>query len=133
MRCFQTLGWATEVVAGVEEDGHGQNTACSLFSVTVTLTEGGMAAGPGLGLGPVALVFQYLALLASQSEREGGECGKRREREAFKKGVTAIGVTAIGVTAIRVTAIGADFFLLYVMRLCSLGLSPHAPRALIAL
>ena len=64
----QAQGWATEVVAGVEEDGHGQNTACSLFSITITLTEGGLAAGPGLGLAPVALAFQYLDLLASQGE-----------------------------------------------------------------
>ena len=68
----QSLGWANEVVAGVEEDGHGQNTACSLFSITMTLTEAGLAAGQGLGLGPVALAFQYLDLLTREGEWKGG-------------------------------------------------------------
>ena len=46
-------------MAGIEEDGYGQNTACFLFSVTMTLTEAGLAAGEwGLGLEPVALAFQ---------------------------------------------------------------------------
>lgn len=52
----------------MEEDGHGQNTACSLFSITMTLTEAGLAAGQGLGLGPVGLAFQYLGLLDSKGK-----------------------------------------------------------------
>ena len=35
-----------------------QNTACFLFSITMNLTEAGLAAGPGLGLAPVSLAFQ---------------------------------------------------------------------------
>ena len=34
-----------------------------LFDVNVTLTEAGLAAGPGLGLAPAGLLFEFLAML----------------------------------------------------------------------
>ena len=34
-----------------------------LFDVNITLTEAGLAAGPGLGLGPIGLLFEFLAML----------------------------------------------------------------------
>jgi nardilysin len=63
-------GWANEVCAGVEEDGHSQNTCCYLFSITITLTEAGLEAGPGLGLAVIGLVFEYLDLLRSSGPQE---------------------------------------------------------------
>ena len=42
----------------------------------MTLTEAGLHAGPGLGLAPVALLFQYMRLLQEAGERPGG--GGRR-------------------------------------------------------
>lgn len=64
----QARGWATEVCAGIDTDGHSQNSACHLFGITLTLTEAGLKEGPGLGLAPVALAFQYMAMLAKQGE-----------------------------------------------------------------
>lgn len=63
-------GWATEVCAGVEEDGHSQNTCCHLFSITITLTEAGLAAQGGMGLAAIGLVFEYLNLLSSSGPQE---------------------------------------------------------------
>lgn len=60
----QARGWATDLVAGAEDDGYGANSCCYLFSVGVTLTRAGLDAGPGLGLAAVGLVFQYMRLLA---------------------------------------------------------------------
>ncbi len=34
-----------------------------LFDVNVTLTEAGLAAGPGLGLATAGLLFEFLAML----------------------------------------------------------------------
>ena len=53
--------------AGCDEDGGSRNTAYSLFQVQLTLTTEGRAAGPGFGLAPVGLLFEYLQLL----RREG--------------------------------------------------------------
>ncbi|GAX76258.1 hypothetical protein CEUSTIGMA_g3702.t1 [Chlamydomonas eustigma] len=70
LSALKALGWATEVVAGVEEDGHSQNTACFLFGITLTLTDAGLDAGPGMGLAAVALVFQYLHMLRKEGPQE---------------------------------------------------------------
>jgi hypothetical protein len=40
-----------------------QNTACYLFSINITLTEAGLAAGEGLGLAAIELAFQYIQML----------------------------------------------------------------------
>lgn len=61
--CQQARGWAIELCAGVDDDGYSANTAAYLFTVSIVLTEAGLAAGPGCGLAPVALLFQYLRLL----------------------------------------------------------------------
>lgn len=66
--CEQARGWATELCAGVEEDGYAANTCCYLFTVTITLTEAGLGAGPGFGLAPVGLLFQYIKLLVKTGE-----------------------------------------------------------------
>lgn len=59
----QARGWALELCAGIDDDGYSFNTAAYLFTVNIVLTEAGLAAGPGFGLAPVALLFQYLQLL----------------------------------------------------------------------
>lgn len=59
----QACGWATELCAGIDEDGYSCNSLTYLFTVTMTLTETGLHAGPGFGLAPVGLLFQYLRLL----------------------------------------------------------------------
>lgn len=61
--CLQARGWAMELCAGVDDDGYSANTAAYLFTVSIVLTEAGLQAGPGLGLAPVGLLFQYLKLL----------------------------------------------------------------------
>eukprot|EP00887_Chlorella_sp_A99_P000580 scaffold17.g580.t1 len=53
----------TDPSAGVAES----TSVCSVFSVSITLTEAGLAAAPGCGLACVRLLFEYLALL----RREG--------------------------------------------------------------
>ncbi|PNH03243.1 hypothetical protein TSOC_010710 [Tetrabaena socialis] len=59
-------GWASEVVAGVDEDGYASNSCCALFGVDVTLTEAGLGAGPGgCGLAVAALVFAHIAMLTA--------------------------------------------------------------------
>jgi nardilysin len=60
---LQARGWAMELCAGVDDDGYSANSAAYLFTVSIVLTEAGLAAGPGCGLAPVALLFQYLKLL----------------------------------------------------------------------
>lgn len=61
--CVQARGWALELCAGIDDDGYSFNTAAYLFTVNIVLTEAGLAAGPGFGLAPVGLLFQYLKLL----------------------------------------------------------------------
>jgi hypothetical protein len=63
LQLLQARGWAIELCAGVDDDGYSANTAAYLFTVSIVLTEAGLAAGPGCGLAPVALLFQYLKLL----------------------------------------------------------------------
>ena len=60
---LQERGWATQLCAGVGEGGYERNSAVFLFDVNITLTEAGLAAGPGLGLGPTSLLFEFLAML----------------------------------------------------------------------
>jgi secreted Zn-dependent insulinase-like peptidase len=62
--------WATDLCAGIDPDGHSQNTACHLFGISATLTEAGLAAGPGLGLAVVDLMFEYLAMLEATGPQE---------------------------------------------------------------
>ena len=60
---LRARNWATEVCAGVDEDGLSRNTAYTLMQVQITLTTEGMAAGPGYGLAPVGLFFEYMRML----------------------------------------------------------------------
>jgi hypothetical protein len=75
LQLLQARGWAIELCAGVDDDGYSANTAAYLFTVSIVLTEAGLSAGPGCGLAPVALLFQYLKLLtdtgAPVSQRSG--------------------------------------------------------------
>lgn len=59
----QARGWVSELCAGVDDDGYACSSATYLFTVSLTLTEAGLVAPPGLGLGPVGLLFAYLRLL----------------------------------------------------------------------
>jgi hypothetical protein len=61
----QARGWALELCAGIDDDGYSFNTAAYMFTVNIVLTETGLAAGPGFGLAPVALLFQYIKLLTT--------------------------------------------------------------------
>jgi secreted Zn-dependent insulinase-like peptidase len=72
LSALKSRGWATEVVAGIEEDGYDMNSFTYLFGVTITLTEAGLHAGPGYGLAAVALLFQYINMI-----REAGEAHHR--------------------------------------------------------
>ncbi|KAI8472962.1 MAG: Metalloenzyme, LuxS/M16 peptidase-like protein [Monoraphidium minutum] len=70
LSALKSRGWVTDLCAGVEDDGYGANSCCYLFSVAMTLTEAGLNAGPGMGLAPVGLLFQYLRLLQQAGPQE---------------------------------------------------------------
>jgi secreted Zn-dependent insulinase-like peptidase len=76
-RCWfvQARGLATEVSAGIDEDGYSQNTGLFLFAITIGLTESGLTAAPGCGLAAVQAAFQYLAMMRSAGVMCGMECG----------------------------------------------------------
>lgn len=69
---MQARGWATDVCAGVDDDGWAANSCCSLFGVDVTLTEAGLAAGRGAGLEVAGLVFAYVNMMREQGEDQVG-------------------------------------------------------------
>lgn len=71
--CVQARGWASELCAGIEEDGYSANSCCYLFTINITLTDAGLAAGPGHGLAPVKLLFAYIKLLEQTGEDDGGD------------------------------------------------------------
>jgi hypothetical protein len=54
----------------VEEGGHERSSAAWLFDVALTLTDAGLAAAPGAGLGPVGLLFEFLGLLRREGPQE---------------------------------------------------------------
>jgi len=58
--------WATDLCAGIAE----QTSAFWMFDITVTLTEQGLAAGPGCGLAAVQAVFGYLDMLRASPPRK---------------------------------------------------------------
>lgn len=58
--------WATDLCAGLAE----QTSAFWLFDITVTLTEQGLAAGPGCGLAAVQAVFGYLDMLRTSTPQK---------------------------------------------------------------
>jgi hypothetical protein len=68
--------------AGIDDDGYSFNTAAYLFTVNIVLTEAGLSAGPGCGLAPVGLLFNYIKLItttgrgATPQWRWGGARGK---------------------------------------------------------
>ena len=59
----QERGWATALCAGVTDGGYERNSVVYLFDVSITLTEAGLAAGPGFGLAPVGVVFEFIKML----------------------------------------------------------------------
>ncbi|KAL4440115.1 hypothetical protein ABPG75_003116 [Micractinium tetrahymenae] len=61
LSALKARGWATELSAGVGD----QSSVTWLFEVSITLTEAGLAAGPGCGLAAAGLLFKYLAMLRS--------------------------------------------------------------------
>lgn len=46
------------------------NTCVYIFGVDITLTEAGLAAGPGFGLAVVELVFKYLRMIREAKPQE---------------------------------------------------------------
>jgi hypothetical protein len=49
--------------AGSDNDGASRNCAYTFFQVDFTLTSEGLDTGPGFGLAPVGLLFEYIAML----------------------------------------------------------------------
>jgi hypothetical protein len=72
---LQARGWAIELCAGVDEDGYSANSAAYLFTVSIVLTEAGLAAGPGFGLAPVTLLFQYLHMIQCTGKSKSNTTG----------------------------------------------------------
>ncbi|GLI60577.1 hypothetical protein VaNZ11_002737, partial [Volvox africanus] len=71
LSALKARGWATEILAGVDDDGYASNSCCSLFGVDVTLTEAGLAAGTGgCGLAVVELVFAYINMMRREGSQE---------------------------------------------------------------
>lgn len=60
---MQERSWATALCAGVTDGGYERNSVVYLFDVSITLTEAGLAAGPGFGLAPVGVVFEFIRML----------------------------------------------------------------------
>ena len=48
LSALKARGWATGLSAGVPEGGYERNTGLYLFDISVTLTEPGLQAGPGI-------------------------------------------------------------------------------------
>ena len=48
LAALKQRGWATGLSAGVGEGGMERNSGYSLFDVSITLTEAGLAAAPGV-------------------------------------------------------------------------------------
>lgn len=68
---FNTCGLCSlQLSAGIDEEGYHSNSFLSLFTVSITLTAAGLAAGRGFGLEVAALLFQYLAMLRQRGPQE---------------------------------------------------------------
>ena len=70
MRCLcvvccvvlRTKGWATQLVAGVPDDGFSHNSACGLCSVSVTVTDLGLSHIEDV----VTHIYHYIATLIAE-------------------------------------------------------------------
>ena len=60
---LKTKGWATAIVAGISGEGYDSSTGLALFTLTVTLTEGGVKKWSEI----ISLIYTYLGLI----RREG--------------------------------------------------------------
>jgi nardilysin len=65
LAALKARGWATGLSAGVGEGGTDRSSAAYVFEVGVTLTDAGLAAGPGAGLAVLPLLFSYIGLLTA--------------------------------------------------------------------
>ncbi|GMH33878.1 hypothetical protein BSKO_01712 [Bryopsis sp. KO-2023] len=63
LSALKAKGWAVECSAGIEDSCFSMNSCVNIFEVSLTLTDAGFAAAPGLGLAPVKMLFQYLEML----------------------------------------------------------------------
>ena len=52
------------------DGGYERNGVVYLFDVAITLTDAGLAAGPGFGLAPVGVVFEFLKLLQQSGPQQ---------------------------------------------------------------
>ena len=68
LSALKKKGWASGICAGVGEGGYDKNTNAFLFSVTVSLTEAGLAARGGLGC--LDALFGYLGMLRKQGPQK---------------------------------------------------------------
>lgn len=46
------------------------NSFAYMFEINIRLTDAGLMAGPGFGLAPVMMIFQYLKMLRNQEPQE---------------------------------------------------------------
>lgn len=58
---LRTRGLATDICAGVENDGSGKSTHSTLVTMTIGLTEKGLWGGDGLGGEVLAEIWKYLS------------------------------------------------------------------------
>jgi nardilysin len=52
LSALKAAGWASAISAGINDSGYERNTALFVFEVTMTLTDAGLAAAPGLSPPP---------------------------------------------------------------------------------
>merc|ERR1719453_2580417 len=63
---LKSKGWATDLSAGVGNDGFSSSSICCLFSVDIVLTTSGMANWPEVA----NILFQYMHMLRRQSAQK---------------------------------------------------------------
>lgn len=66
LSALKSKGWAYEVSAGVSET----TSAATIFDVSITATDAGLAASPGNGLAIVEYLFGYIAMLKQAGPQE---------------------------------------------------------------
>lgn len=64
LSALKAAGWASAISAGVNEGGYERNTALFVFEVSITLTDAGLAAAPGLQLLQRVFLVSFIALAA---------------------------------------------------------------------
>ena len=66
LSALKSRGWATDLCAGTSEN----TSAFAFFEVTITLTQSGLDAAPGMGLACIKVLFEYLSMLKNSGPQE---------------------------------------------------------------